>query len=169
MDERYLHLNRHGVLAVPGALMAIMAYLLRYWLVALLMVTLMRRSPEAASWFYHSVSWGLLILQAPMLLLAYAAGARQPSAGLWPRWAWRHGVAIVSVTVVLNLAWATHFLMGRAVWEPWPERAVLVAALIELGIGVGIWRNAYYRQIFQEFPAQLGAAVASQHTPKVTP
>lgn len=168
MDERYLHFNRYGVLAVPGALLAIMAYLLRYWLVALLMVALMRRSPEAASWFYHSVSWGLLLLQAPMLLLAYASGARQPRAGRWPRWAWRHGVSIISLTVVLNLIWAVHFLMGQAVWEPWPERAVLIAALIELGIGVGVWRCAYYRQIFKEFPAAPVAAVATNHPPRVS-
>lgn len=167
MDERYLHLNRHGTLAVPGSLIAIMAFLLRNWVVVVVMAALMRRSPGAADWFHHGMSWGLLLVQAPMLLLAYAAGARLPGAGAIPRWAWRHGVAIISVTILLNLAWASYYLLGQAVWAPWPERCVLIAALIELAVGVGVWRSAYYQQIFQEFPAAPAPRTPAAQSPEV--
>ena len=58
----------------------------------------------------------------------------------------------VTLTAVLNLAWAANFLAGQDEWMPWPERVILLLAGIDVLIIVGVWRSPLYAQLFREFP-----------------
>jgi hypothetical protein len=151
MDERYLNVNRFGVLSIPGPLWLAMAFLGRHWV--LLVITLAsRRSPDAIQLASSSLSAAVLLLEAPVLALAYAGFSRHPSAGAILRFIWRNGRAILAATAVINLGLLAWFLWHADVWRR-PELFLASCGLLDLAIVYGIYKSAYIKQVFMEFPA----------------
>jgi hypothetical protein len=155
MDERYLNVNRFGVLSIPGPLWLAMAFLGRHWV--LLIITLAsRRSPDAIQLASSSLSAAVLLLEAPVLALAYAGFSRHPSAGALLRLIWRNGRAILAATAVINLGVLAWFLWHADVWRR-PELLLASCALLDIAIVYGIYKSAYIKQVFMEFPAPVEA------------
>lgn len=152
MDDRFLDLDRHGVLRPPLVLWFIGAFLLRHWLLMLFIAASARASPATLGWFDAASTAVMLTIELPMALLAFAWSRRLPDAGAAVRWLWRQGRWLIGLTAALNLGWAVWYLAGQSVWNPWPERAVALAALADAAIIVGTWRSPVLRQLFLEFP-----------------
>ncbi len=159
MDERYLNVNRFGVLSIPGPLWLAMGFLGRHWI--LLIITLAsRRSPDAIQLASSSLSAAVLLLESPVLILAYAGFSRHPSAGAVSRFVWRHGRAILAATAVINLGLLAWFLWHADVWRR-PELFLASCGLLDLAIVYGIYKSAYIKQVFAEFPAPAESGGAS--------
>lgn len=150
MDERYLNVNRYGVLSIPGPLWIAMAFLGRHWV--LLIITLAsRRSPDAIQLASSSLSAAVLLLEMPVLILAYAGFSRLPSTGAILRFIWRNGRTILAATAVINLGLLAWFLWVADVWRR-PELLLASFGLLDLAIVYGIYKSAYIKQVFMEFP-----------------
>ncbi len=153
MDERYLNVNRFGVLSIPVPLWLAMAFLGRHWV--LLIITLAsRRSPDAVQLASNSLSAAVLLLEAPVLFLAYAGFSRHPSAGAILRFVWRHGREILAATALINLGLLGWFLWHADVWRR-PELLLASCGLLDFAIVYGIYTSAYIKQVFMEFPAPI--------------
>ena len=153
MDERFLNVNRYGVLSIPGPLWLAMAFLGRHWL--LLIITLAsRRSPEAIQLASTSLSAVVLLLELPVLILAYAGFSRHPASGAMLRAIWHKGRAILATTAVINLGLLAWFLWHADVWRR-PELFLASCGLLDVTIVYGIYKSAYIKQVFMEFPAPI--------------
>ncbi len=150
MDERFLNVNRFGVLSVPGPLWLAMAFLGRHWI--LLIITLAsRRSPEAIQLASTSLSALVLLLELPVLILAYAGFSRHPSAGKVLRFIWHKGRVILGATAVINLGLLAWFLWHADVWRR-PELFLASCGLLDVAIVYGIYKSPFIKQVFMEFP-----------------
>lgn len=152
IDERYLNVNRYGVLSVPAPLWLAMAFLGRHWLLLIVTLASARRSPETVQLAASSLSWFVLLLEAPVLILAYAGFSRMPSAGSVLRFIWLHGRLILGLTAVLNLVLLGWFLWHSDVWRRWPELFLASCGLLDFAVVYGIFKSPYIRQVFLEFP-----------------
>lgn len=152
LDERFLDVNRYGVLRVPLALWLGIAFVGRYWLLLVIVMSSVRRSPETVQLLGHGVSWLMLLLELPVLLLAYAGLSRVPTGGVVPRLIWSKGRLILGSTAILNLAWLAWFLWSSDTWQRWPHLFLASCGLLDFAITYGIYQSAYLRQIFLEFP-----------------
>ncbi len=151
IDERFLDVDRYGVLKIPAGLWLGMAFLARNWI--LLIATLAsRRSPEALQLASGAISGFLLLLQFPVLILAYAGFSRQPGTGRILRFVWSNGGAILCAAAALNLGLLGWFLWHSDVWRRWPELFLASCGLIDFAIAYGTFKSKYIRQVFQEFP-----------------
>jgi len=153
MDERYLNVNRFGVLSIPGPLWLAMAFLGRHWV--LLIITLAsRRSPDAIQMASSNLSALVLLLELPVLVLAYAGFSRYPATGKMLRFIWHNGRAILAATAVINLGLLAWFLWHSDVWGR-PELFLASCGLLDITIVYGIYKSAYIKQVFMEFPAPV--------------
>lgn len=152
MNDIFDKVNRYGVLKVPFSLWAMIVFQARHWILVAIVMAGLRRSPETARLLGEGVPYLQLALSVPVLLLADAIFNRAPEAGAYVRWVWRHGRQIVTLTACLNLAWVGWYLAGVERWRPWPENFVLLTGLIDLLIIAAVWKSAYYREMFSEFP-----------------
>ena len=113
----------------------------------------MRRSPDTARLLgSEGVPFLQLALELPVMLLAFAALNRDPFGGGFVRGVWRYGREILTVAAALNLAWVAWYFTGIPRWRPNPDNLVLVSGIIDLLIIVRVWKSAYFRQMFAEFP-----------------
>jgi len=152
MDPRLLELDRHGVLAPPAAFWWCMAYLLRHWM---LLVAAMASSMGAAGtvgWAYGLISWPVLLIEAPMLGLLYAVTQRAPGGGGLARRIWQRGREVIGLTAAMHLVWAVWHLSGQETWNPWPERFLVLLALVDAMIIAVCWRSPLFKALFEEFP-----------------
>jgi Protein of unknown function (DUF2919) len=153
-DSAYLDVTNHGVLRVPGPLWLGFAVLARYWLLMLVVTVSARRSQESVLLLGHDgVPWAWLALQLPIVLLMLAGAQRTPTGGRWARVLWRNGRVIVTLTVLLNLAWTARLLWLSDDWALWPELLLSCFVLIDLAIALAVWRDKFFAQLFSEFPA----------------
>ena len=153
LDERFLDVNAHGVLRVPGPLWAGFAVLARHWVLMLLVAVSARRDPSIVRVLGDSgIPWLMLGMQLPALLVALAGAQRRPEAPMLWRWIWRFGRGLVVVTALANIAWTAHLLMDSDYWLPWPELYLGSCALIDLAVVVGLYSTPLMRQLFREFP-----------------
>lgn len=153
MDERFLNVNRFGVLSIPGPLWLAMAFLGRHWV--LLIITLAsRRAPDAVHLASSSLSAAVLLLELPVLLLAYAGFSRHPATGNIFRFIWRKGRVILGATAIINLGLLAWFLWHADVWRR-PELFLASCGLLDFAIVYGIYKSAYIKQVFMEFPAPV--------------
>lgn len=153
MDNRLLDLNRYGVLNPPASFYWAVAFLLRHWLL-LLVVGASSLTGVGGQWTYGALSWQVLAAGLPTLVLVYAWTRRIPTAGGGPRRIWSRGALLLALTAVLNIAWAAWTLSGRPYWQPWPDRMIALLALVDAFIAVGCWRSPLYRALFADFPAR---------------
>lgn len=153
LDERFLDVNAHGVLRVPGALWLGFAVLARHWVLMLLVAVSARRDPSIVRVLGESgIPWLMLGLQLPAVLVALAGVQRRPEAPAVWRWLWRFGRELILVTALANIAWTGHLLLESEYWLPWPELYLGSCALIDLTVAVSIYTTPLMRQLFREFP-----------------
>lgn len=155
MDQRFLNFGSHGVLVPPASLWWCSAFLLRYWLLLLVIAGSWLGGTDNTAWLYGAFSWQVLLAESPMILLVVAWSRRIPVAGRLTRWLWRRGREIMSLTAGLSLVWAVWYLSGRETWEPVPERLVAAMSMVEAAILVGCWRSPLYKALFGDFPEPL--------------
>lgn len=154
MKDVFDRLNQYGILKVPLSFWAIIAFQARHWALVAAAVIGMRRSPDTARLLgSEGVPFIQLALEVPVLLIAFAAVNRDPYGGDSVRWLWRYARELITLTAVLNLAWIGWYLTGVARWKPMPDNLVLLGGLIDLVIIVAVWKSAYFKQMFAEFPA----------------
>ncbi len=153
MKDLFDRVNQYGVLKVPLSLWGIVAFQARHWLLILAAVIGMRRSPDTARLLgSEGVPFLQLALEIPVLLIVYAAVNRDPAGGRFIRWIWRYAREIITLTAALNLAWIGWYFAGSVRWKPMPDNLVLTGGLIDLLIVIAVWKSAYYKQLFAEFP-----------------
>lgn len=155
IDERLFLVDRYGALRVPSTLWLTMAFLARHWIVLVLVVASVRRSPEAAHWL-RELSWVALALEAPIFVLVLAAWRRRPEAGAAWRWLWARGRWFIVGTAGLHWAYVAWHLATTVVWRRWPELFLASCALLDLAIVYAMAKDAYYRQLFADYPAPQG-------------
>ena len=155
IDERFLNVNRYGVLSVPAPLWLAMAFLGRHWLLLIVTLASARRSPETVQMAASSLSWLVLLLESPVLILAYAGFSRMPTTGSFLRFIWANGRLILGLTAVLNLVLLGWFLWHSDVWRRWPELFLASCGLLDLAVIYGIFKSPYIKQVFLEFPSTV--------------
>lgn len=153
MDDRFLDVDDHGVLKAPASLWLCVAFLLRHWVLILFIAVSASRSPETMGWIDADRPWLMPVIELPTLLLVFAWTRRVPTAGWLARTLWRRGRELITAAAGLDLAWAVWFLSVSTPWNPWPERVVLLLALVDALIILVTWRSVVWRQLFREFPA----------------
>ena len=153
MSDLFNKINQYGVLRVPLSFWLIVAFQARHWFLVAAAVIGMRRSPDTARLLgSEGVPYIQLALELPVMLVAFAAVNRDPFGGGFVRRVWRYGREIVSLSAALNLAWIAWYFSGIPHWRPNPDNLVLLSGLIDLLIVVAVWKSAYFRQMFAEFP-----------------
>ncbi len=153
MSDLFTKINQYGVLRVPLSFWLIVAFQARHWFLVAAAVIGMRRSPDTARLLgSEGVPFLQLALELPVMLVAFAALNRDPFGGGFVRWVWRYGREIIALTAVLNLAWVVWYFSGIPRWRPTVDNLVLVSGLIDLLIIAVVWKSAYFRQMFAEFP-----------------
>lgn len=155
MDDRFLDVDRHGVLKVPFHLWVGLAYLARHWLILVIALASVRRSPETLVLVKDSLSWLTLFFEIPSLLLLVAGLFRHPQAGKFWAFVWRKGVWIIGLTVAANSGFLVWWLWQADYWSRWPELFLASCLLLDFAILFGVYQSTYIRQIFSEFPARL--------------
>jgi hypothetical protein len=154
-DSAFLDVDRHGVLRIPASLWVGFAVMARQWILIVVVLVSAKRSRESVLLLGDGgVPWQWLLMQAPIVILAFAAFYRMPSAGAWARVLWRNGRAIVALTAALNLVWTAWLFYGAETWSRWPELFLASCVLIDLAIALNVLRNPFMRQLFSEFPAR---------------
>lgn len=154
MSDLFSKINQYGVLRVPLSFWLIVAFQARHWFLVAAAVIGMRRSPDTARLLGgEGVPFLQLALELPVMLLAFAAINRDPFSGDFIRGVWRRGREIVTLAAALNLAWVAWYFTGIPRWRPNPDNLVLLSGLIDLLIIAAVWKSAYFRQMFAEFPA----------------
>lgn len=153
MKDLFDRINQYGVLKVPLSFWLIVAFQARHWFLVAAAVIGMRRSPDTARLLGgEGVPFIQLALELPVMLVAFAALNRDPFGGAFVRRIWRYGREIVSVAAALNLAWVAWYFTGIPRWRPNPDNLVLLSGVIDLLIIVAVWKSAYFKQMFAEFP-----------------
>ncbi|WP_428421256.1 DUF2919 family protein [Methylibium sp.] len=151
-------IDHHGVLRIPSLLWVALALLARHWVLLLLIVVSARREGSSVLLLGDGgVPWVALGMEVPVVLLAFAAFYRQPTAGAWARLLWRRGREIVAVTAALNVGWTVDLLLKSDYWLPWPELFLISCGVLDVAIALSMYTTPYYRQLFNEFPARPGA------------
>lgn len=152
-DERFLDINRYGVLRIPLPLWLGLVFLSRHWVLLVVALASARRSPEAVALANSGLSWITLALEVPSLLLLAAGMSRHPDAGVFWRKIWSMGVWIIGLTALINAAFLGWRLWHTEYWERWPELFLASCVLLDFAIFFGSRQSLYVRQIFKEFPS----------------
>jgi hypothetical protein len=161
LDERLLHVDRHGALAVPAMLWILMAFLARYWIVVVFIVVSSRRAPETVRLLGGDFSWYMLALELPAILMIMTAGHRGPEAGAFWRRIWSHGRGILIATAVVHIVVTAAALWVSTVWRRWPELFLASCNVLDLAIIYALATDGYFRQLFADFPAPRQARGSS--------
>lgn len=160
-DERYLDVDRYGVLRIPANLWMAAAFLARHWILMVAVAVSARRSTSAVLLLGDGgIPWAQLVLELPIVLLVFAGFNRNPQGGACVRFLWRHGRELVLLQVILNIGRTVWLLATSSYWLPWPELFLACCALIDLAILFGMYQGGYFRQLFLEFPAREAQAGA---------
>lgn len=152
MDSRFLDINRHGVLRVPVIVWVALGLLVRYWILVVAVAVSARRSGQTVLLLGDGISWTMLVLEIPALVVAFVAGRREPEAGPIVRLLWRHGRELMAFTVLANAVWTGWVLVQASYWTLWPELFLASCSLLDLAIILSMYTNPYFRQLFREFP-----------------
>lgn len=153
--EFAFHVDRHGVLAIPGTFWMGMAILCRYWLLIIAVGVLSRRGDAGLSALIGTggVPWLGMAAEVPALVLAAAAVSRSPTAGGWARWVWSRGPAMVALTAALHLAVTLHLALHAGPLAFHPHALWIGLTLLDLAFVLTTARSPYHRIMFREFPA----------------
>lgn len=152
--------NRHGAVSVPGVLWIAMAFLARYWLVVMAVLLSSRRSPETVRVLGQDFAWFMLAVELPVLLVMIAGGNRHPDAWRPWRFIWTHGRTILIAVAVVHIVGAVVALAASPVWRRWPELFIASCAVLDLAVILALARDAFFRQLFADFPKAPGAQPA---------
>ncbi len=152
LDERFLHVNRYGVLSIPAPLWLGLGFLSRHWVLLIITLASARRSPEAVALASGGLPWVTLVLELPALLLLAAGLSRHPQAGRFWRMVWGQGVRIIGLTATINAGLLAWWLWHTEYWERWPELFLASCVLLDFAIFFGTRQSGYIKQIFKEFP-----------------
>ena len=151
MSENYSfeHFNRHGVLKIGAALLAILLLLTHHYWIGL--ATLMSRSSQLMSSVFDGTQKYYLLAELPALLVATAAVFRKPDTGRWARAIWKLGLPLLAVsaigTAVVRLG-GHNFKFNLDMLEA-PDFFLIGASVAAVGYVVFAPRA---RQVFKEFP-----------------
>jgi len=152
MSEKYSfeHFNRHGVLKIGVALLAILMLLTNHYWIGL--ATLMSRSPELMASVLDGTHKYYLLAEFPAVLVAAAAVFRKPDAGRWAMVIWRFGLPLLVVsalgTAVLRFG-GSKFRFNPNILEA-PDFVLIGATFAAAGYLLFAPRA---RRVFKEFPA----------------
>ncbi|MBI5279964.1 MAG: DUF2919 family protein [Burkholderiales bacterium] len=158
IDERLLHVDRHGALSVPAALWLAMVFLCRYWIVVVVVFASARRSPDTIRLLGQDFAWFMLAIEVPVMLVLATAGRRKPDASAFWRAVWHHGRTILIAVAVAHLAVAAFALASSGVFRRWPELFIASCAVLDLAVITALVRDGFFRQLFADFPAPAQAA-----------
>jgi hypothetical protein len=155
-DDRYLNVDAHGVLRVPMQVWLGMVFLSRHWVLLVITLASVRRSPEVVLMASGGLSWVLLLLEVPALLLLFAGLSRHPTASTLWRKLWAKGIWITGLTAVINACMLGWWLWNADFWHRWPELFMASCVLLDFAIFGGFRKSTYIQQIFNEFPSIQG-------------
>lgn len=152
LDERFLDVDAHGSLRVPGVLWLGMAFLARYFILALGLV--FSHSQELLdALFTNKFVWMVLVLEIPAVALLMAGANRGPEGAAAWRMLWLRGRVIIAALAALHVLYASWMLWTSDVWRPWPELLLASCALLDIAIAYGVHTDGFFKQLFSEFPA----------------
>lgn len=162
MTDLFTKYNRYGVVRMPGWFFLAVAWEARYWILSLAAAASVRRSPDAARLLgSDGIPWFHLALEAPVLLLAFAAMNRDPHCGAFLRAVWRRGRELIALTAAINIGWIGWHLAHVAHWKPMPDNLLVLGGVIDVVVALAVWAGAGSRELFSEFPAPPSAGAKS--------
>jgi len=153
IDERLLDVNAHGVLRVPAELWLAVIFLMRHWVLMMVVAVIARRSQEAFTLLGGDFGWAVLAIEVPAFVMALLLVRRRPEAGRLVRTLWPLARYLAALTAVLHIAYVVWYLLQSSYWLPWPELFLASSALIDVAIVAALFRSSHIRQVFEEFPA----------------
>lgn len=152
LDERLLNVDSHGCVRIPGALWLAMAFLARYFIIAV-GVVFSRSQDLMQVAFRNELVWVVLFLELPAVALMLAGANRDGTGARVWRAVWSYGRGSVTALVVLHVLYAAWMLWTSEVWHPWPELLLASCALLDIAIAYGVRTDPFFAQLFSEFPA----------------
>lgn len=152
--EFAFHVDRHGVLAIPGMFWLGMAILCRHWLLVLVVGLVSRRGNAGLGALLGTggVPWLAMAAEVPALMLALAAMARSPTGGRWARWLWANGPVVIGLTAALHLVVTLNLMRHAGPLAFNPHGLWLGLTLLDFAFVLTVWRSPYHRTMFREFP-----------------
>lgn len=136
---------------IPGVLWLAMAFLARYFILAVGLV--FSRSQELLHvLFTNEFVWVALLLEIPAVALLMAGANRSANGTRVWRVTWLRGRVIITGLAVLHVLYASWMLWASDVWRPWPELLLASCALMDIAIAYGVWTDSFFKQMFEEFP-----------------
>lgn len=153
LDERTLDVNEYGVLRIPAALWLGLMIQCRYSIFGLFL--LFAGQQGQAIWQLldaKMIAW-LLLMEVPALLAMFVCATRRPEAGRMVRILWGQLVPLVVVSAIAHIGYTGWYLWHSSYWLPWPELAIASAAVLDVLICIGLFRDTHLRAVLAEFPA----------------
>lgn len=129
------------------------AFLCRHVILMMVAIYIARRAPDDARLLIGQLSWVVLPLQAPALLLAWAGLNRAPGAWAFARWAWHRARTLIVLAALGNLAWVGYVLMHSDRWSTWPELFLVSGMLVDLAITYAVLTDPFFARLFSDFPS----------------
>jgi hypothetical protein len=164
IDERLLDVNAHGVLRVPAELWVAVVFLMRHWILMMVVAVIARRSKEAYTLLGGDFGWVVLAIEVPAFVMAVLLVRRRPEAGRTVRSLWPLARHLAALTAILHIAYVAWYLLHSSYWLPWPELFLASSALIDVAIVTALFRSPHLKQVFAEFPALPEASSPSNGT-----
>ena len=151
LDERLFNVDAHGSVRIPGVLWLAMAFLARYFIIAVGLV--FSRSQELLDLlFANEFVWIVLLLEIPAVALLMAGANRSPDGGVVWRVIWLRGRLIITGLAALHVLYASSMLWASDAWRPWPELLLASCALLDIAIVYGVRTDKFFNLLFADFP-----------------
>lgn len=147
----YLRYNAHGVLRPNWPLKLSLLFLCRHILMLFLLGGMSFKGglKPGTEYLVELLNPVYNITDILPAMVLFAMSARRPTAGAFPRWAWKHGRQMILFSIALFLAiffFRTQFAFATYGIVEW---AVIAANGF---IGTYIGTSRYIRDLFNEFP-----------------
>lgn len=155
IDDRFLDVNRFGVLRIPVALWLGLVFLARGWIIGFLVLISAYMSPDTLRLITPDLDWRVAIIEVPAVFLLWLCVRRRPEAGNLIRYAWPFARMLAATTAALHVMYVAWYLWGSGYWLPWPELFLVSCTLIDVAIIAALYSSHHLNQVFEEFPAPL--------------
>jgi hypothetical protein len=159
LDDRYLDVNAHGVLRLPFELVLALLFLCRHWVLALLVTVSARRIGDTTLLLGSDFTWQVLAIEVPALFMATLCALRRPEAGYFVRKLWPFSKWFAFLTILGHIGYAILYLANSSYWLPWPELFLVSCALIDISIGMALFKKGHLSEVLAEFPKEKTSEV----------
>lgn len=154
------HYDEHLKLKVSFLLWLVLIYAVRHSFIYYISSAIPFEA-ESVTWLNLQANLFFIGCDIPALLVLIATGHRVPNAFRVMRWIWLHGHSLLMASYVLSLC-GFMVINRQVLLMPDAEGflATIVLVVVDAVILIWLWRSAFVRDLFTEFPSPEDKAQA---------